>query len=256
MERPAAPHVGTARLVPSLWLIIPAYERYDVTRVALPEIAWACKELQSRHGIEATALVIADDDNLSIAREYGLQTLRRANSPLGCKWNNGYEYACRNGADYVAPCGTDDWLDPDYLAQLPEWNQIRASRASSVVNEDGTRLATISIGYEGGDGIRIIPVGLLEACGYRPAADHRERAIDTSVWMTLNRTERYSFVYSDDPLAIVEFKSPTNQLNSYESCAGGFPSVRHADPWGMLRGRYPGEFVDAAEAMYRSRHDG
>ena len=239
--------------MPSLWLIIPAFERYDVTSIAFPQLRWALDSLFQRHGIDGQAVVVADDDNLDIANSYGFATLERLNGPLGRKWNDGYEFAASCGADYLVPCGTDDWIDPDYLAQLPEANQIRASRESSVVNEDGTRLATIRIGYEGGDGIRIIPVGLLEACGYRPAQDHKRRAIDTSVWMTLNQTERYSFVYADDPLSIVEFKSSTNQLNTYDSCAGGFPSVVHDDPWAVLGGRYPGVFVRAAQAMYAER---
>lgn len=256
MERRAAQDGCTARQVSSLWLIIPAHGRYDVTTVSFPQLRWALDDLNARrdHSIEGHAVVVADDDNLDIARANGFDTLERPNGALGRKWNDGYEHACRNGADYVAPCGTDDWLDPDYLAQLPEANQVRASRASSVVNETGTRLATITIGYEGGDGIRIIPAALLKACGYRPAQDHKRRAIDTSVWMTLNQTERYSFVYSVDPLAIVEFKSPANQLNSYDALVCGFPCVEHVDPWAVLRERYPAEFIDAAEAMYRSRH--
>lgn len=240
--------------MPSLWLIIPAYQRYDVSAVTFPQLAWAGNELILKHDISARVVVVANDENLDIARMYGFVTLERLNGPLGRKWNDGYEYACRNGADYVAPCGTDDWLDPDYLAQLPDTNQVRASRESSVVNEDGTRLATIRIGYPGGDGIRIIPTTLLKACGYRPAADHKRRAIDTSVWMTLNQTERYEFVYSADPLSIVEFKSSENQLNSYGELARGFESVEH-EPWGLLRGRYPGVFVDAAEAMYAGRRN-
>jgi hypothetical protein len=239
--------------VPSLWLIIPAHGRYDVSRVAFPQLAWALDALHERHGIAGHAVVVAADGNLDLAAEHGFTALRAANSPLGKKWNDGYEYACRNGADYVAPCGTDDWIDPDYLAQLPEANQIRASRESAVVNEDGTRLATIRIGYDGGDGIRIIPAGLLKACGYRPADDRKERAIDTSVWMTLKRTEQFSFVYSSDPLNIVEFKSPAVQLNSYGALVRGFPHAEQPDPWGVLRGRFPGVFVDAAEAMYANR---
>lgn len=239
---------------PSLWLIIPAFRRYDITRISLPQLRWACDELGRRHAIDATAVVIADDRNLDIAHEHGFARLEKPNQPLGKKWNDGYEFACKNGADYVVPCGTDDWLDPDYLAQLPGARTVRASRESTTVREDGKKLAAIRVDYDGGDGIRIIPTDMLKGCNYRPADDAKERAIDTSIWMTLNRTQRgYEFVYARDPLNIVQFQSRAPQLNTYSMLVKRFEHAEHDNPWEILAGRYPQRFVDAARELYQAR---
>lgn len=242
---------------PSLWLVIPAHRRYEVTRVSFPQLAWACAQLRERHGIDANAVVIADDNNIDIAHEHGFHTITQANRPLGRKWNDGYQYACNLGADYVCPCGTDDWLDPDYLAQLPGDRQVRASRASSTVSEDGTRLAYLHIDYAGGDGIRIIPRKMLEPSRFRPADDRKERAIDTSVWLTMNRTAPgYEFEYARDPLSIVQFQSHAPQLNTYQALVDRFGQGEPQEPWSVLRTRYPSRFVEAAKAMYAERAAG
>lgn len=234
--------------------MIPAYRRYDVTRVSFPGLRWALDQLSQHYAIDGHAVVIGDDENLEIAEAHGFHMLRAPNQPLGRKWNNGYEYACDNGADYVVPCGTDDWLDPAYLAQLPGERDVRASRRSTTIREDGRELAYITVGYHGGDGIRIIPTSLLAGCGNRPANDRKERAIDTSVWMTLNRTAPgYEFVYNRDPLAIVQFQSYTPQLNSYRALVDSFAGERHEDVWGILASRYPRPLVDAAKMLYRGR---
>lgn len=241
----------------NLWLVIPAFRRYDVTAIAFPQLAWTLNLLTHGYDIEAHAVVIADDENADIARQWGFDVLDRPNQPLGRKWNDGYEYACTIGeADYVVPCGTDDWIDPDYLAMLPEPGQVRCPRRSTTVREDGQQLAHITVGYEGGDGIRILPASLLESSRYRPADDDRDRAIDTSVWRTLKAHHRgVEFVYSDDPLHVVQFQSHSPQLNTYRALTSGFAHTVSDDPWGVLRSRFPGVFVDAAEAMYEGRRD-
>lgn len=239
--------------MPSLWLIVPAYRRYDVTKLAFPQLA-RCLDALEGFGITGRAIVVGDDANLDTARKYGFHTLRQVNDPLARKWNDGYQYAAEHDADYFVPCGTDDWLDPAYLAQLPADNQIRASRWATSIREDGRKLLQFHVDYEGGDGIRIIPRRLLEGCRFRPAEEHRRRAIDTSVWRTLQRTARgFHFVYSDDPLNIVQFQSVAPQLNAYDALKKRFRNRELDAPFDILRSRYPADLVAQAEERYRSR---
>lgn len=238
--------------MPTLALVIPAYRRYEVSAIAFPQLAWACRELGSRYGIDAMGIVVADDDNLDIADAAGLDTLKRPNSPLGRKWNDGYEFAAACGYDYLVPCGSDDWLDPDYLARLPAPDEIRASRRFTAVREDGQRLLTMTVRYEGGVGLRIMPAGLFTDARHRPCDDEADRAIDKSVIRGLRaRGKAFRWVYSDDPLSIVQFQSRKVQLNTYRVLQRAFGDQESADPWGVLRGRFPLRFVDAAEAHFK-----
>ena len=59
--------------------------------------------------------------------------------------------------------GSDDWIDPALvLAQLEGEGEIRCSRLSAIVSENGRRLTPLRIAYEGGDGVRMLPVALLD----------------------------------------------------------------------------------------------
>src|SRR6187551_1252597 len=122
----------------SLWFIVPAYGRFDIARVCLKQLRRSCDAI-TRGGIRADAVVVADDENLDIAHENGFHGYEQANEPLGRKWNDGYELACREGqADYVVPFGSDDWIDPAAILELPlpGPREIRCFRRTAVVSED------------------------------------------------------------------------------------------------------------------------
>lgn len=232
--------------------VVPAHGRGDKTRVCLRQLVRTCEALE-RDGLRATAVVVADDANLRIAAELGFETVRSANRPLGRRWNDGYEHAGRVvGADVVCPLGSDDWIDPVMLSDLPAPGEIRASRMSAVVSEDGLRLTQLHIGYEGGDGVRLMPRDLLERLGFRPAEDERERAIDTSILRRLHQLGRKpSIRYFDvHPCQIVDWKTAGDQLNSYEACRTGFARGGELDPWHALRRFYPAEALEEMRAAY------
>lgn len=235
----------------SLWFIIPAHGRFEKTRVCFRQLARTCQELKSA-GIDATAVVIADDANLETAREAGFAAVSRANQPLGRRWNDGYEYAGRNGADFLCPLGSDDWVDPIlFVDNLPDAHEIRCSRLSAVVREDGKWIAPLRIWYEGGDGVRILPRKLLEPVGFRPAENHRQRAIDTSIMGRLSRVQRPSLVYFDaHPFQIVDWKTSGSQLNTYQACLA-YATGPQADTWETLTGRYPEEALDEMRSAYQ-----
>lgn len=242
----------------SLWFIVPAHGRHDIARVCLKQLRRACDAL-TWGGIRSTAVIVADDDNLNIAHELGFHGYEQTNEPLGRKWNDGYELACREGgADFVVPFGSDDWIDPRAILELPlpGPKEIRCFRRTAVVSEDGARMVRLNISYDGGDGVRIIPASLLEPLGYRPAEEDRARAIDTSVWNQLRAVyepaDRPRFVYADlHPLQIVDFKSSGNQLNPYDGCRRSFMvGDEILEPWPVLAEHYPAEAVAEMQALY------
>lgn len=242
---------------PSVWFIVPAHGRAPLTRVCLRQLKRTCLTLRSR-GIDAAAVVIAEDDNLDTAAEMGFGTIEQSNQQLGKKWNDGYELAGRTGVDYVVPFGSDDWVLPAWVElQVRAEGEFRCSRRTSVVSEDAQSLATLEITYEKrggpamGTGVRMIPTGLLQRLGYRPADDVRDRGIDTSVWLNvsrmLGRAPRVSFVECG-PFQIVDWKS-AEQLNAFEPCLK-YQVGELLDPWRVLAGRYPAEALTEMRALH------
>ena len=173
----------------SVCFIVPAHGRLGMSRACLGQLARTCSELDA-NGVGATAIVIAEDENLDVAAELGFVALERPNRPLGQKINDGYQHAAAAGVDYVIPFGTDDVIDPALLlGELPT-TKVRAHRLVAIVDETGTRLRRIKVTYEGGDGIRIIPMRMLRNLRYRPLDDARDRAMDGSMTSRLARAMR------------------------------------------------------------------
>ena len=235
---------------------MPAFRRFELTRVCLTQLRRTCAELADRD-IAATAVVIADDQNLDVADLLGFATVRRENAPLGRKFNDGIEFACRHlGADFVVPFGTDNWVDPELIAELPEPGTIAAHRLCTLVHESGEKAGTLHVGYEGGDGIRTWPRDLLEPLRFRPAAEDRGRAIDTSIRerMKVNGLKP-PFVYHDlHPWQIVSFQSEDVQLNDYRSLRhlyGSGPEI--PEPWEALAEHYPAEAIDEVREVFAHR---
>jgi hypothetical protein len=244
----------------TLCFVVPAYRRFELTRVCLRQLVRTCEAL-SEHGIEATAVVVGDDQNLDMAEQLGFATVRRENHPLGRKFNDGIEYGSSPqylGCDYVVPIGTDNWVDHELLlAQMPSEGMIGAHHLVTIIHESGERSVPLNIHYEGGDGIRTIPSYLLKSLAYRPADEDRERAVDTSIWNRLGRVHggRPPFHYVDvHPMQVVGFQSVSEQLNVYGDLRQGFQSgPERADHWERLCEHYPPEAVDDAREVYERR---
>jgi glycosyltransferase involved in cell wall biosynthesis len=241
---------------PAVAFVVPAHGRVELARVCLRQLARTLAVLV-RDGVDAFAVIVGDDENLNTARDLRLETVTAANQPLGRKWNDAYEHACRQGADYVVALGSDDWIDPNLIkAQLDADGEIRCCRLSANVNETGTRLVPLCVRYDGGDGVRMIPTRLLEPLGYRPAEEDRPRAIDTSILrrLTQHLGREPHLTYRDlHPLQIVEFKSPTTQLNSYTACLDHAAGGEWVNPLPALADHYPADAISELRAFYRKR---
>jgi hypothetical protein len=243
-----------------LCFVVPAYRRFDLTRVCLRQLVRTCEAL-SDCAIDATAVVVGDDENLDFAEMLGFGIVRRENQPLGRKFNDGIEYGASPkylGCDYVVPIGTDNWVDHRLIvAQSPPEGMIGAHRLFTMIHESGDRSVTLNIRYDGGDGIRTIPSYLLEDLAYRPAEEDRERAVDTSIWTRLGRVHggRPPFHYTDvHDMQIIGFQSPDTQLNDYSGLLKGFQDgPERADHWERLGDHYPEEAVAEVRDLYARR---
>ncbi len=237
-----------------VWFVMPVHGREELTRICLRQLERTC-EAAAAFGVNTTAVVIGDDTSVDYADELGFATVRRNNDQLGRKFNDGYQFACDPEfnpapADYVIPCGSDDWVDPVILRRMPG-ETIGVFRQFAVVDEDRTSLSRIKVGYHGGCGVRIIPRSLLARCGYRPAEEDISRGCDTSAIMgmyAVGRVMPKMTVLDVHPLQIVDWKSHGQQLNSYRSIR----SYRHGDDgdvWDALAEHYPEAALDEMRAL-------
>jgi hypothetical protein len=246
---------------PSLWFCVPVAGRERLTGICLRQLRRTCDSL-TQEGVDATAVIVGDDTNLDTAHELGFATVERDNQYLSRKFNDGMQLACDRRynprpADYVVPLGSDDWVDHNIFLDLPAQNVLVGFQRLAVVREDGSELTTRHINSPGGSGIRIIPRFLLEPFGFRPADEDRKRACDTSILVNLQEHHGGNmrvFHYHYHNHQIVDWKSPTEQLNAYTELSI-FKGFTEGDPFEALAGTYPEEALSEMRAHYGVREE-
>lgn len=230
--------------------VMPIHGRDTLARVCLRQLRRTCNTLN------ATAVIVGQGETLDYAYELGFGTVERDNTQLGRRFNDGYQLACDpdynpRPADYVVPCGSDDWVDPAALTRMPPADTIGVFRQLAVVSEDRTRLAKLTIGWKGGSGVRVIPASLIARAGYRPCEEDRRRACDNSTLEGIKRASagRFPNMVSLDqhPLQIVDLKTGDTQLNSYRSVVGFKTRHETSDVWGELAAVFPEAVADLRE---------
>jgi hypothetical protein len=244
-----------------LWFVMPAHGRLVLSEICMEQLSRVCDSLR-RYGIEATCVVVADDENLNTAWRLGFATVRSDNRFLARKYNDGIQLALDpeyndEPADYVVPIGSDDWVDDRIFHRLPASDAVLGFRHIAFVNETGTELAETVLSYEGGAGIRVYPRQLLQPTGYRPADEDRRRGCDTSIlWNTRHEYHRehgglLRVVYGDlHTRQIVDWKTAEDQMNTYTNVASRHSRNEQGDPFLMLDGLYPADLLDRMEAHY------
>jgi hypothetical protein len=302
--------------MPSLWFIVPAHGRLQLARICLKQLRRTCDAL-IEEGIQATAVVIADDENLDTARELGFGTIERDNTFVSRRYNDGIQLACggldeirecgvyrvvgrrdyrghpegmefqarldplaehraigrgsiiRTGteqvtvenftlpdaprADYVVPCGSDDWVDWRLFTDLPPADTMVGFQRLSFVRPDGREMVQRFLNVRGGCGIRIYPREIMATLGYRPADEDRRRACDTSIITNLWKQSRFTVEHREiDPRQIVDWKSLDNQLNPYESLTFHKSFANPQDPFVALADLYPAEALEDMRRHYAS----
>ncbi len=246
--------------MPSLWFVCPVAGRQQLAQICLRQLRRTCDSLTAS-GIEATAVVVGDDDNLDVARALGFGTVLRDNQFVSRKFNDGIQLACdpevnSRPADFVMPIGSDDWIDWRIIRPeiLPENDEIVGFQHISFVRGDGREITKTFLNVTGGCGMRIYPRALLAPVGYRPAEEDLYRACDTSILSRVrfaNKNVKVMHVQVD-PRQIVDWKTPGEQLNEYEQVLR-----RHSqrsdtanDPFGELEVFFPAEALDEMWAHY------
>jgi hypothetical protein len=245
----------------ALWFICPAHGRAKLTAICLRQLRRTCDALTA-DGVDATAVIVADDENLDTARDLGFGTVERDNQSLSRKFNDGFQAACDpafnpHPADYAVAIGSDDWIDHRILLPLPPRHTMVGFQRMSFVREDGREITTSLISYPGGAGIRIYPRALLEPFGYRPADEDRQRGCDTSIFVNLHHHHghrmRVEHRHRHDR-QIIDWKTGGAQLNSYRQLAR-HKRVDPADPFDALAGVFPQVALDEMRAHYGVREE-
>ena len=242
--------------MPSLWFCMPAHGRLELARICMRQLRRTCDALED-NGVRASAVVVADDENLDTARDLGFAWVERDNRFTSRKFNDGIQLACDrrfnpHPVDYVVPIGSDDWVDWRLFHNLPQPNTMVGFQRMAFVREDGAELTVRRINSEGGCGIRIWPRQLFKASGYRPADEDRKRGCDTSILVNTRRAngDAMRVEHRDlDPLQIVDWKSPGQNLNPYDTLARHKQELRR-DPFQVLAGRYPQDLLDEMAVHY------
>ncbi len=234
---------------PSVWLVSPAFGRYAVTRLALAQRAHLAGVLADR-GVDCHSVVVADDENLDIAREHGMATIEMGNDGLGRRFNAGFEYAGAHGADWLVHIGSDDWLHPDAFAPITDrhagQDRIIAGRRIAFVDLLTGLMRPVPV--NGGNGVIpwIVPRAMMAPTGFRPIREDRMRGIDGYLIRGLKARSRVQWLFHDaSDYARVDFKSDVG-INTYRALPCSFTRGPQVDPWPLLAEHYPAELVALA----------
>lgn len=225
-----------------LWFVTPAFRRFALSEVCFDQWKQVSAALAA-HGVELRVVVIADDENLDIARAAGFDTVEQDNDWLGRRFNDGIEYACRAGADWVAPIGSDTWISPDYLYPLPGVRTSRRSHLCAVVTSK--RLAELYV-TNVGVGPFMYHRSLLRPSRFRPAVDRISHGVDTSTMHGIGEARVIRWEYRDiSPYQHIGFRAKPH-LTRYSRLWAAYGEVERYDPWEALAGHYPLDLVARA----------
>lgn len=230
--------------MPQLWIITPAFQRFALAEVCFDQWSRQLQPACAAAGVELRVIVVADDENLDIARAAGFDTLEQDNRWLGRRFNDGIEYACEHGADWVAPIGSDSWIMPEYLLPLPDVGISRRSHLLTTVRLD--RLAELHI-----TGIGVGPFmyhrSLLESSFFRPLEDRIARGCDTSTIVGIEYAGE-TITWEDRDVHQYQHVSFRGQphLTKYTRLWASFGVRELYEPWSALLEHYPADLVDRA----------
>lgn len=249
----------------NIWLVSPAWRRFSITRLALAERRWLCDELAAR-GHRANSVIVADDDNLDVAAEFGFPTVEMDNSDLGRRFNAGYRFAADQGCELFVHIGSDDWLHPDALNILDEvdlekapapiptpgnavvWRrtpQLVAQRRILLVDLARQQSQRCFVHSKYGCIPWLIPRSVMQAARFAPIAAGHMRGIDGALVRGLKTRPNWLFQDAPDEWC-VDFKTETN-VTPYKGVASNLGVGDEEPPWLMLSDFYPDWLVEAAK---------
>lgn len=231
----------------SLWFVTPAWKRYELSEVCFEQRRRVIDFLATK-GIDSQCVVVADDENLDTARALGFDTVEQNNDWLARKFNDGIEHACRNGATWVVPIGSDSFIDPAYFLPLPPDNPnvVRTSQLYAPVEKE--RLAITRVAHPTNPaGPHMFHRELLAKANYRPMPDQTKnnRHTDSNTVKTL---WPFRWEYKDvHELQYIGFRAPPF-ITLYDSLWKRWGISEHDDPWERLAEHYDPALVARAKA--------
>lgn len=251
-----------------LGLVIPAWGRYAVTHLALAQHAHLAGQLAPR-GITVRSVVIANDENLDIAREFGFDTVEMPNDDLGAKFNAGYRHAASAGADVFVHIGSDDWIHPDALNICLEQNLEQFipdfERGQPVVWSVGPTIIyqrrLMVVDLQRWQGFRcesqghwgcipwLLPRAALKRHAYAPIKPGKTRGIDGALAMALGN--HVNWIEQEAPAEwLVDWKTDTN-ITPYAGLRHAIAYEEERRPGSLLAAYYPKHLIDIAREMAR-----
>ena len=207
-------------------------------------------------GIEATSVVIADDENIKLAKKLGFEVVRRDNKFLGQKFNDGYQLAAELGADFVVPLGSDSWIHHTYFKPLKRLkaDKLLTGKHYGLIDETGLRLGKLEITVADGVGPHVIALEWIKPFKYRPVKETLTRGCDGSLLSTIRKRKVLECVWNNSKeLQYVAFRTEGQQLNPYKLLADKYLRNESRDPWGELKTMYPPDLVEETKAVYDKR---
>lgn len=227
--------------------VSPAHGRYAITELVLEQRKLLIDKL-GEAGLSAISLVVADDDNLDIARSFGCEVLEHRNDPLGKKCNAGLTRAIEL-ADHIVWVGSDDWVHADAFIHLQETEipTIRVGDKFSMVDTRAGKLLRCKSHSHYGAIPWIIPSELLIRGNGRLVRDHLNSGLDGDLIRGIRRNQgahRKFQVVRDDPheFRCVDLKSGEN-IHKFDRLRPlGISPLEDAQA--ALAGFYPAHLVE------------
>jgi hypothetical protein len=235
-----------------VWLVTPAWRRIELSELCFDQHAHVMDVLTAA-GVETHHVVVADDENLELARARGWHTVEQDNRWLGRRFSDGIEYAFRHGAQYVVPIGSDSWIDPAYFLPLPEPGVVRTSRSYCVLTD--AKLGRVQMPERSPAGPHMLTRELLQLVDGRPVNDRIEHGCDTSTVRNLEAASRRRMPWEwrdVHPYQYVGLRGwPT--ITTYFRLVNQWGVEELDDPWPVLRETF-GPFVDRARTLLSELH--
>lgn len=240
---------------PNVWFVTPAYERFALSDICLDQRARMLRALP----FEAHAVVIADDQNLDIAKGYGLDVVECDNKFVGRKFNKGYQYAKAHGATHVMPVGSDSFLSPEAFEGVNFGYDAIGLIGLSSFGPYGDERLDLGIKYPAGFGVGMVyPT---QGTPHEMCSDTGQYGLDNSTWNRCGRGRLRVDFQEHRFYTYCNFHSDDVQITDYASLAKAFNRVIHheRDPdlaLSVLRGHYDGDLIDRLQAIYAVRSVG
>lgn len=184
------------------------------------------------------AVVVADDENLELARQFNFRAVECPNDRMGVKWNAGFMAA--RTADFSVLIGSDDWLHPDAFGDMATDAITAADSIDFVDLERGVlqhARAAASIPW-------FIPRALLQPSDFAPMPPHMQRGTEPILLHALGRPP---VVHRAGPPA-VDFKTAEN-VGAYAGVRNSIGDGVEHDAWAFLATTYPAPLVELARSL-------